>query len=56
MALPIRNTPEIKGKDAKIFVKRMEEAESGLRRMSPEHHARAKATYAAMIKKFPALA
>ncbi len=49
MSLPIKNTPELTGKDAKRFIERMKEADAGKRRVSPEDYARAKATYEAAL-------
>ncbi|MBF0458521.1 MAG: hypothetical protein HQK99_11590 [Nitrospirae bacterium] len=42
MALPIKDTPILKGKDAERFWKRAEESEAGLHKISDEERARIK--------------
>lgn len=49
MAMPIRETPILKGKDAKHFHEHMKEAESEA--IPKEHYDRARKVYDQMIRK-----
>jgi len=45
MARPIKDTPTLRGKDAKRFLKRMREVDEGKHKVSPEVLARMKENY-----------
>lgn len=45
MARPIKDTPTLKGRDARRFLKHMMEVDRGKHRVSPEELARIKESY-----------
>lgn len=54
MALPIKKTPVLKGKDARRFVERMNTAAS--RKISKEERAQMLAVHEEFVKNFPDMA
>jgi len=50
MALPIKATPHLKGKEAREFVKKMKEVDAGKHIVSQKEYLRAKKTYDKCVK------
>lgn len=50
MALPIKETPVLRGKDAREFIKRMDEVDTGKHKVCQEDYLRAKKTYDECVK------